>query len=68
MTTPIDRDEVHRRLTAAHNALGTEDADEVAADTAIKAARKALVTFLFAFELTKGMNEPLTDEPSEPKR
>ena len=68
MTTPLDRDEIHRRLRAAHDALGVgECIDDGPADTAIKAARKAIFGIILALELNDRRGSQQNAESSEPK-
>ena len=47
---PVTDEEAKKRLTNAHDALGVEDGDTVHADTALKAARKALSMLLIGLE------------------
>jgi hypothetical protein len=66
--TPIDRQEAQRRLRAAHEALGIDAASDIASDTALTAARRALILLSASLDLTDIDTAPdVTDGSSRPE-
>lgn len=55
MPDRLSDNDVHERLTAAREALGEDEADTVRGNTAISAARRALV--ILTFGLVKAMDD-----------
>lgn len=67
--TKLTDEEAHDRLVAAREALGDEDGASAHADTALQAARRALVMFQLALvgaqERAEGRLTRLSDEPPQ---